>query len=342
MAWSALITGGSGFIAMRLAPALLEAGWEVRACGRRERPEGLPDDVDYRNADLATGDGVGDTVKGVTHVFHLAGASSSNSTEEEMHRSNAVGTENLLHAAADAGFERFLYMSTTAVYGEEVQLPVPVLESVEPHPSRGYGKTKWEAEQAVARFGEKGLPVVTLRPVSTYGPSNVKLLGSAVLDTAIERHAGLEKLAVPNQPVEQRLVHVDDLVAATIHLMEHEDAVGRVFNVASGQYPTSHEIGRILAGEFEMEMELCDEDSDEGCGPSYEERKQTRDRMLGEGMTDDIFFTEERFRFMRKQNRNNRLSIDALLGTGFHFKETDLAASISDTIDWYRRQRWVL
>ncbi len=341
MARSALVTGGSGFMATRLVPALLECGWEVRACGRRPRPDALPEGVDYRQADLAGGEGVEDLFDGVTHVFHLAGASSSNADEEEMHRSNVVGTENLLGAGADAGLERVMYMSTTAVYGEEVQLPVPVVESAEPHPSRGYGKTKYEAEQVVWRFGEKGVPVMIVRPVSTYGPGNVKLLGSAVLDVAIERYAGLGTLMVPSAPVEQRLVHVDDLVAACIHLMEHDDAVGRVFNVTLDQYPTSHEIARILAGEFGMDMALCDE-GDDDCGPSYEERSKTRQRMLEEGMKDEIFFTEQRFRFMRKQNRNNRLSIDALLGTGFRFQHTDLAASIADTIDWYRRQRWVV
>ena len=340
MARSALVTGGSGFIATRLFPALLEGGWQVRACGRRPRPESLPEDVDYGRADLASGEGVDELFDGITHLFHLAGASSSTSDEEEMHRVNVVGTENLLAAGEQAGLERALYMSTTAVYGEEVQLPVPLLESVEPHPSRGYGKTKFEAEQVFWRYGDKGVPVLVLRPVSTYGPGNVKLLGSAVLDVAIERFAGLETLMVPTDPVEQRLVHVDDLVAATLHLIDHDDAVGRTFNVDSGQYPTSHEIGRILAGEFGMDMELCDDDSD--CGPSHEERTKTRERMLEEGMKDEILFTEERLLFMRKQNRNNRLSIDALLGTGFELQETDLESSIARTIDWYRRERWVL
>ena len=340
MARSALVTGGSGFIATRLAPALLDDGWEVRACGRRPRPDSLPEAADYRTADLASGQGVEELFDGITHLYHLAGASSSTSDEEQMYQSNVVGTENLLAAGVDAGLDRVMYMSTTAVYGEEVQLAVPVLESVEPHPSRGYGKTKWEAEQVVRRFGDKGLPFVIVRPVSTYGPGNVKLLGSAVLDVAIERFAGLTTLMVPSAPVEQRLVHVDDVVAASMHLIEHEAAVGRVFNVVSGQYPTSHEIARILAAEFGMEMELCDDDED--CGPSYEEREKTRDRMLAEGMKDEILFTEERFRFMRKQNRNNRLSIDALLETGFSFKETDLEASIDRTIDWYRQERWVL
>ena len=90
-----------------------------------------------------------------------------------------------------------------------------------------------------------------------------------------------------------------------------------------------------------MEVALCGEDDDD-CGPSYEERTETRDRMLEEGMKDEIFFTEQRLRFMRKQNRNNRLSIDALLDTGFCLRHTDLAASVADTIAWYRRERWVL
>lgn len=338
---SALVTGGSGFIATQLAPALLDDGWQVRACGRRPRPETLPEGADYREADLSTGEGVDELFEGVTHLFHLAGASSSNADEEEMHRVNVGGTENLLSAGADAGLERAMYMSTTAIYGEEVQLPLPVRESAEAHPSRGYGKTKYEAEQVVWRFGDKGMPVTILRPVSTYGPGNVKLLGSAVLDVAIERFAGLSTLMVPNAPVEQRLVHVADLVAACLHLIDHDAAEGRVFNVVLDQYPTSHEIGRMLAADFGMEMELCDE-GDDDCGPSYEERSQTRDRMLEEGMKDEIFFTEQRFRFMRKQNRNNRLSIDALLETGFRFQHTDLPASVADTVAWYRQERWVL
>lgn len=311
----------------------------MRSCGRSERPAALPDAVDYRVADLADGSGLDELVDGVSHVFHLAGASSSFSDEEEMRRTNVAGTENLVAAAAEADVERFLYMSTTAVYGEEVELPSPVPEDVEPHPSRGYGKTKWESEQAVWRQVDKGLPALVLRPVSTYGPGNIKLLASAVLDAAIEHFMELPTLVVHSDPVEQRLVHVADVVHASIHLMQVDDAVGRAFNVVSPTYPTSHEIADILAGEFGMEVELSD---DRDGGPSYEERQQARERMLAEGMKDEILFTEERFRFMRKENRNNRVSIDALLGTGFEFSEADLPRSIARTVAWYRDNRWVL
>ena len=311
----------------------------MRSCGRSQRPEGLPEAVDYRVADLGQGDGLAEVVADVSNVFHLAGASSSFADEEEMQRTNVIGTENLLDAAAGADVERFLYMSTTAVYGEEVDLPSPVPEDAEPHPSRGYGKAKWEAEQAVWRRVDQGMPALVLRPVSTYGPGNVKLLASAVLDVSIERFLDLSQLVVASPAVEQRLVHVADLVAATMHLMDHPETVGRAFNVTAPEYPTSHDIAGVLADEFGLPMELSD---DPECGPSFDERKEAHQQMLEKGMKDEILLTENRFHFMRKENRNNRVSIDALLGTGFEFSETHLPTSVGNTVNWYRDHRWVL
>jgi nucleoside-diphosphate-sugar epimerase len=292
------------------------------------------DFVDGADSDLA------DVTDGVTHLFHLAGASSSRSSEEQMHRNNVEATSRLFEAAGRAGtIERALYMSTTAVYGEERKLPSPVPEDVEPSPSRGYGKAKWETEQVVRRFGEGGMPVVVLRPVSVHGPGAIKLLASAILDVAVERFMGLDRVVVARQPVEQRLVHIDDLVRACLHLMEHPDAAGRTFNVGSGVYPTSHDVAAILADLFGMTVEL---DDDPECGPRYDERQQAWCAMLERGMRDEIILTRERFRFMRKENRNNRLSLDALLGTGFELRHTDLGIEAAADTAWYRDHRWIL
>ena len=333
---SALVTGATGFIGGRLVSALVEEGWAVRACGRRPRPDDLPEAADYRAVDLAGEDDLSGLYDGVTHLFHLAGASSSKSDEAEMERSNVEATRRLLAAAPTGQLQRVVHMSSTSIYGEEEQLPLPVTEDVEPHPSRGYGKAKWRTEEVVRGAG---LPAVVLRPVSVYGPGNTKLLASAILDVAIEAYTGARSVPVPAEPIEQRLVHIDDLLRATVHVASVDEALGRAFNVVDERYPSSHEVARILASHLDVEIELAE---DPDAGPSHEDRQKAHARMVEQGMEPHILLTKERFRFLRKTNRNNRLSVDALLSTGFRFEHTDLEASVGDTIAWYREHRWIL
>ncbi|MEA2900910.1 MAG: polyketide synthase [Actinomycetota bacterium] len=337
----ALVTGATGYIASHLIPALTEAGWDVLATGRRREPPPLPDGVDYASANLVKDDPwvFSGLMERVTHVFHLAGASSSLSDQKEMEQVNIDGTRRLLQAAKPWPIERFVHMSSTSVYGEEVELPSPVPEDVERHPSRGYGKAKDGAERRVEEAAAGGLPTVVVRPVTVYGPGNVKLLASAILDVAVERFAGLDRIAVHATPIEQRLVHVDDVVAAAIHLATADGVVGRAFNVVLPQYPSSHEVAGMVADAFGLPVELVD---DPDGGLPYDARAEAHGRMVEAGMEPRILLSKERFRFLRKANRNNRLSVDALLGTGFEFTQTDLPASIAATVDWYRANRWVL
>lgn len=339
MGTTALVTGGSGFIGGHLLRALVEGGWDVRTCGRRPRPEGLAGAIAYTQVDLADPSAdLAPLVAGVSHVFHLAGASSSRSSEAEMLRDNVDATSHLLAAVAAAGAEVVVHMSSTSIYGEEEQLPSPVPETVEPRPSRAYGKAKWQTEQVVWRAGEAGLAVVILRPVSVHGPGATKLLASAMLDVAIERYAGLDTVEIGPAPVEQRLLHVDDLVAAGLYLADHRPARGRAFNLAMPTYPSSHEVAALLAAELGLGFAVTD---DPDCGPPAEERAEVRGRMLDAGMTDDILFTPERFRFMRKTNRNNRIDITALLDTGFALGQTDLRLAVAELAAWYTEQRWI-
>ena len=337
----ALVTGATGYIASHLIPGLVNAGWDVLATGRRREPPPLPDGVDYTSVNLVKDDPwvFSGLMESVTHVFHLAGASSSLSDQDEMEKTNVVGTRRILQATKGWPIERFVHMSSTSVYGEEVELPSPVPEDVERHPSRGYGKAKEGAERVVEEYAAAGWSTVVLRPVTVFGPGNIKLLASAILDVAIERYVGLDRIAVHDQPIEQRLVHVDDVVAASIHLATADDAVGRAFNVVLPHYPSSHDVAGMVADAFGLPIELVD---DPDAGLSHEARSEAHGRMVEAGMEPSILLSKERFRFLRKANRNNRLSVDALLGTGFEFTRTDLSTSIAETIDWYRDHHWVL
>lgn len=340
----ALVTGATGFMAAHLVPALLEGGWEVRATARRRRPAWLPAAATYVPADLGGDDALEGLCDGADAVFHLAGATSSLSSAEEMHRSNVVGTTRLVAAATGAGVGRFVHVGSTSIYGEEVPLPQPVLETVEPHPSRGYGKAKWGAEEAVWAAVAEGLPAVVLRPVSMYGPGAFKLLASAILDIAIEQSAGAATFPVETAPIELRLVHVADVVGAAVHLATPAttpDASGHAFNVVAPWYPSAFQLAGILTGIMGIELEAC---SAAPCGPSAEERRRTWEAMVAAGMEPTILFTDERLRFLKKANRNNRLSVDALLGTGYRFAygdEAGVVKGIQSTVDWYRAQHWI-
>jgi hypothetical protein len=104
-------------------------------------------------------------------------------------------------------------------------------------------------------------------------------------------------------------------------------------------FPTHHEVAAMVAGAYGLGIQL---DPDPDCGPSVEERSATRDKMLEAGMTDDVLFTPERFRFMRKANRNNRVDLQALLGTGFRFRQADLPAAVTALAAWYGDHRWII
>lgn len=334
-----LVTGGTGFLGLHLVDTLRRAGGTVRTCGRATRPPALPTDVEYHQADLTGPEPLDALMQGVDRVVHAAGAASSTATPEEMEAVNVTGTRRLLQAASDAGVERTVYVSTSSVYGKEVALPQPVTEDAECQPGAGYAASKWQAEQVAWELAGQGLPVAVLRPATIFGPGAVKLVASTILDAAIERFAGLETFAVPRQPVEMRLVHVDDVVAACLHLTSAEDTVGRAFNLDSGVYPSSHEVADAVAGALGMDCALSD---DPDPGLSYDQRQATHRRMLDAGMRDDILLPKERIRYLNKANRNNRLSLDALAATGFRPAVTDIGAAIAADVDWYTEHRWIL
>lgn len=336
---TALVSGGGGFIGLQLVEALTERGDHVRTFGRRPRPEELPDEVDYRRFDLGGTDLVDPLVGDVDVLYHVAGASSTTSTPEEMEEVNVGGTTQLLQAAYEAGVRRVVHVSTSSVYGNQVPLPQPVSEDAECHPGAGYAESKWRAEQVAWEYAAKGLEVAVLRPVTVFGPGAVKLVASVVLDAAIERFAGLDAFAVPREPVEMRLVHVDDVIDACLHLAASDSAPGRAFNLASGVYPSSHEIAEPIAEELGLRLELSD-DSDPGL--PTERRREIHEQMLAAGMRDRLVLSSQRIRYLRKANANNRLSMEALAGTGFQPRHTDIPAELRESVRWYEAQGWIV
>lgn len=170
-----LVTGGAGFIGSHLTAALLAEGASVRvlddmSTGSLANLEGMSPEIII--GDIADPEVVDRAAAGCDLIFHLAAlVSAPYSLENPMltFRTNVTGTFNLLEAARQMGVRRFVYASSSAVYGNLPGLPKKeddLLAPVTP-----YAATKQVNEvMAGAYTAAYGLPAVGLRFMNVFGP----------------------------------------------------------------------------------------------------------------------------------------------------------------------------
>ena len=172
-----LITGGAGFIGSHLVKRLVYEGSNVTVTVKYKsiidnvRLSSVWDDLTIVEADLRNIDSLGQ-FRGQYYdmVFHLAaynhvGDSFVQVSESLM--SNAIGTANLLEFTPDFG--RFVYVSTSEVYG--LQGSIPFQEELSPFPISPYSVGKYAGElYAKMKRHQTKQSIVCLRPFNTFGP----------------------------------------------------------------------------------------------------------------------------------------------------------------------------
>jgi len=201
-----LLTGGSGFIGTNLARIAIGKGHAVRALVRRTSAraglERLGAEVTV--ADLLTGEGVAEALRGIDCVLHLAGATKAK-TIEELYRCNTETTRGLISAvAATPKPARFVYCSSLAAAGPTTA-GKPRSEALEPTPVSEYGRSKLAAEVVLRQYANR-VPCVIVRPPIVYGPADHEFL-PALLPMA--RMGIVFKTGFG--PKYYSLVHVEDL-----------------------------------------------------------------------------------------------------------------------------------
>ena len=240
-----LVTGVAGFIGSHLAERLLSDGHTVVGVDRfsdyydpalkRSNTVELLKNSGFELAvrDLAS-DQISDLLGGVDVVFHLAAqAGVRASWGESFDRyvdDNIRATQRLLEAVKDRRIDKFLYASTSSVYGNAEKIPTP--EDVRPSPVSPYGVTKLAAEHLCNLYQRNyGIPIVAVRYFTVYGP---RQRPDMAFRRFIDALLGGWDIDVYGDGGQTRdFTYVSDAVDATLRAAFSPEATG-VFNVGGG------------------------------------------------------------------------------------------------------------
>lgn len=231
-----LVTGGAGFTGINLLRYFHSLGYRLASLDIQpfDYPdmEGEVEEIlgDTRNRAL-----VDRAVEGVDLVVHTAAALPLYSAEE-IYTTDVEGTRNVLDAAHRHGVERFVHISTTAVYGIPDHHPVyetDKLVGVGP-----YGQAKIQAEMICLEYRARGLTVPIIRPKSFVGPERLGVF-ALLYDWAYTGH-NFPMIGSGDNPYQ--LLDISDLCdAITLCLTLPEERVNDTFNVGAADFATMKE-----------------------------------------------------------------------------------------------------
>ena len=263
-----VVTGAAGFIGSHLSEALLALGHPVRGLdsfaahySRALKELNLAGSLGHPQFTLHEGDlldrGLDELVDGAAVVFHLAarpGVRDSWRDFDDYARSNVLGTKAILDACVGRGI-KFVYASSSSVYGDASTLPVT--EDQPTAPISPYGATKVMTEvMAGAYHRAHGLDVVGLRYFTVYGPRQRPDMGLSRFIDAAEQG---RRLSIYGDGRQLRdFTYVGDVVAATV-AGAAVGVPGAVYNIASSNpqplVEVLDQLGSVLGVELMLDFE---------------------------------------------------------------------------------------
>ncbi len=238
-----LITGVNGFIGSHLARRILKEGNRVRGLVRKTSDLDYIKDLEIElvYGDVTFPETLGDALRGVDRVVHVAGIASDWGVFRDFYRVNFQGTLDMARAAVEAGVKRFVHISSTAVHGFGYR------DIDESHPKgtklNAYSETKRLAEEWLVTFSRTvKMEVTVFRPGNVYGPDDHTFIDKyldALYTGKIAYVNGGRSLTCP--------VYIDNVVEGIWLGCHVEGAVGEVFFLTDGLEITWREFTEKLA-----------------------------------------------------------------------------------------------
>jgi len=255
-----LVTGGAGFIGSHITEKLVELGANVTiidnlSTGNIENLKNIKHKITFIEKNIIDMDACLEATKGKAVIFHLAAFISVPESMEHparCHQVNVDGTFNILNAAHIQKVERFVFSSSSAVYGTVEGV---CKEDMPPNPESPYGTSKLIGEYYCKQFAQNfGLKTIALRYFNVFGEKqNPNGAYAAVV-------AKFQDLMRQNKPLTifgdgqqtRDFIPVDDVVEAnlTVAMLDEQQMNGKIFNVATGKSVNLLQLIDILKKDF--------------------------------------------------------------------------------------------
>jgi len=243
-----LVTGSTGFIGKFLTKKLSGQGHEVVGI-----------DINAPNERISSGsfllgsvmkkEDISKAIDGVDVIIHLAAKHHDfGISRDEFFEFNVGSTKNLLDCAAKAGIKKFIFYSSVAVYGNHKAYTT---EDTLPTPENDYGESKLAAEKVINTWmaEDRTRQAVIIRPTVVFGPENYANMYNLINTINKKRF-----LFIGKGDNVKSVAYVENLVDATIFLMERMKQGVDVFNYSDYPQMTTKNIVKVITKHLSCNM----------------------------------------------------------------------------------------
>jgi dTDP-glucose 4,6-dehydratase len=308
-----LVTGGAGFIGTNFVYYLVDKGYDVSVldkltyAGGKDNLEPLGGKVKLFIGDVCDINAVSSAIKGIDAVVHMAAESHNTRSETDpdiFYRTNVEGTSVMLDESAKAGVKKFIHISTDEVYGSIADGYFSENDKLkgDSQATSAYSKSKALADDIAMEFGEKGNPVIVVRPTNNFGPWQYP---EKALPRWISNILLGQKIPLWGEGLQVRDWLYAPLTAEALEFLLLNGIDGNAYNVAANHDP---EISNRKAAEW-----ICE--------------------LLGVDTKEWINFIPD-----PRPNHDFRyaLNIEKIQSLGFKIS-TDPFTQFKETVEWYKK-----
>lgn len=249
------MTGGAGFIGSHVVDQLVNEGYPVCVFDNLSTGNLANIDkyvnrglVEFVKGDIRDEEQITKYARDVFAVVHLAAIVSVQFSMENpslTNQTNVEGTRRLLESCIDCNVKRFIFISSSSVYGTPRYLPIDEHHPL--NPISPYASSKLEGERLCQEFfNESGLETVILRLFNVFGPRQAQNEYSGVITKFMECAEKVLPLVIYGDGSQTRdFVHVTDVADGVLTLIE-DDFAGEIFNIGYGKAVSINDLAKMV------------------------------------------------------------------------------------------------